>query len=445
MEPCWEAAVARKDQEAAYEALFVLAAADPVGVLQKLESEDSVTPLRVPFIKAAVARALARSDPAQAEKVAESIDSPGTRGTALAGVAEALPAEARDRKLALLARAAVHAKAAKEPLAVFAVALRLLDLGEKETVKALVAEYVGVGKVLPQQRITFGYRLVRIDPPAALSIARELSASDPATADLLLRNVAFSLAADNTVEAERVLRLVPQHEGQIWMAPAIAWKMAMSDPGRARRLVDETQRYYDSPQDYLYLAYGLKGRNPAAADEAFWKGIQGIDRLLEEGAESLAMQIRGGTGALMPLVEQIDPSLVPEVFWRAVAARPAIGNPRSLNDPSLSQLVQFLDWYDRDVASAVFETDRALMEQTDDRELASRVSWFLSWLVLDPRATVARVEQLRATTDLDTKAILELRENVGLRLGQSYEDQWRSVWFMYGYGRMKAPLDRDIW
>ena len=123
----------------------------------------------------------------------------------------------------------------------------------------------------------------------------------------------------------------------------------------------------------------------------------------------------------------------------------AIGNPRSLNDPSLSQLVQFLDWYDRDVASAVFETDRALMEQTDDRELASRVSWFLSWLVLDPRATVARVEQLRATTDLDTKAILELRENVGLRLGQSYEDQWRSVWFMYGYGRMKAPLDRDIW
>ena len=110
--------------------------------------------------------------------------------------------------------------------------------------------------------------------------------------------MAIGLAADNPAEAERVLRLVPQEEGRSWLHPAIAWKMAMSDPARARRLVDESQRYYDSPQSYLYLACGLKGHDPAAADEAFWKGIQGIDRLLEEGAEYLAMQIRGGTGAL---------------------------------------------------------------------------------------------------------------------------------------------------
>ena len=138
----------------------------------------------------------------------------------------------------------------------------LLDLGEKEKVKALVAEYVGVGKVLPQQRITFGYWLVRIDPPAALSIARELSASDPATADLLLRNVAFSLAADNTVEAERVLRLVPQHEGQIWMAPAIAWKMAMSDPGRARRLVDEISALLRFPARLPLSGLWAEGTQP---------------------------------------------------------------------------------------------------------------------------------------------------------------------------------------
>ncbi len=445
MEPCWQAALAQKDPDAAYLALVCLAPADPLGVLRKLESEDSVTPLRVPFIKGAVARALARSDPARAEKVAESIDSPRDRCAALAAVADALPTEARDRKLALLARAAVHAKAAKEPLAVFAVASRLLDLGEKETVKALVAEYVGIGKVIPQQRIPVGYRLICVDPPTALSIARELSTSDRVTANLILQNLALGLAADNPVEAERVLRMVPQEEGRIWLPPAVAWKMAMSDPARARRLVDECQRYYDSPQTYLYLACGLKGRDPSAADEAFWKGIKGIDRLLEEGAEFLAMQIRGGTGALLPLVEQIDPSLVPEVLWRAVAARPVIGNPRSLNDPSLSELVQFLSWYDRDVAAAVFEADRAMMEQSDDRELATRGHWFLSWLLLDPRATVARVEQLRATTDLDTKAILGLREDVGLRLGRSYEDQWRSVWYLRGYGQMKAPLDRDIW
>ncbi len=202
------------------------------------------------------------------------------------------------------------------------IALRLHELGEKEKAKALVAEDVGPGKVDPQQRIAFGLRLAHIDPPAALSIARDLAASSRVDANEILWNVAFGLATENPAEAEHVSRLVPQEEGQNWLHPAIAWKMATSDPARARRLVDESQRYYDSPQSYLYLAYGLKGRDPAAAQEAFWKGIRGIDRLLEEGAEYLAMQIGGG---------------------------------------------------------------------------------------------------------------------------RSYEDQWRSVWFRYGYGQMKTPLDRDIW
>ena len=182
-----------------------------------------------------------------------------------------------------------------------------------------------------------------------------------------------------------------------------------------------------------------------AQEEAFWKGIQGIDRLLEEGSDYLAMQVKGGAAALLPLVEQIDPTLVPEVFWRTVAARPPVDNPRALNDGSLSVLVQFLSWYDREAAAAVFESDRGQMEQADDRELATRVNWFRSWLLLDPRATVARLEQLRATTDLDAKAILDLKESVGLSLGRSYEDRWRLSWFLYGYEKMKAPLDRDIW
>ena len=150
--------------------------------------------------------------------------------------------------------------------------------------------------------------------------------------------MAIGLAEDNPAEAERVLRLVPQEEGQSWMLPALAWKLAKSDPARARRLADESQRYDDSPQTYLYLACGLKGRDPAAADAAFWKGIKGIDRLLEEGTQQIARKIRGGPAALMPLVEQIDPTLVREVFWRSLATRPALDPPRSLSDRSLSEL-----------------------------------------------------------------------------------------------------------
>ena len=84
------------------------------------------------------------------------------------------------------------------------------------------------------------------------------------------------------------------------------------------------------------------------------------------------MQIRGEPGRLLPLVEQIDPSLVPEVFWRAVAARPA-DRQSPLAQRCIAQRTGrlFWAWYDREVAAAVFEPVRALMEQTDDRELAS--------------------------------------------------------------------------
>ena len=323
-------------------------------------------------IKAVVARVLARRDPDRAEKVADSIvDAPIARSAALFTVADALPVEARDRKLALLACAAVHAREAKSPAAEARVAFRLFKLGEKEKAKSLGAEAVASAKADPRIRRSIAFMLAPIDPPAALSIAGELAASSRQTANEILWNVAIGLAVDNPAEAERVLRLVPQEAGESWLHPAIARKMAMSDPARARRLVDESQQYYVSPQSHLYLASGLKARDPAAADEAFWKGIREIDRLLEQGAESLTMQVEGGSAALLPLAEQIDPTLVPELFWRAIAARPPIGDPRLLNDDSSSELVALLSWYNRDVASVVFELVRTLMEQTDDRELAS--------------------------------------------------------------------------
>ena len=110
-------------------------------------------------------------------------------------------------------------------------------------------------------------------------------------------------------------------------------------------------------------------------------------------------------------------------------------------------MAELLAWYDREVAAAVFEPVRDRMDRTDDRELATQRSKFLSWALFDPRAAVARIEQLqlRATTELETKAILTLREFVGRNLARPYEEQWRFVWFVPGYGEMKALLERDFW
>ena len=303
-----------------------------------------------------------------------------------------------------------------------------------------------------------------------------------------LWNIAFRLAADNPAEAERVMNMAPEQPGKSWFPPAIAWKMAQNDPARARRLVDESQRDRDEPQDYLSLALGLKTCDPAAADEAFRKAItlapkklirtrrasegsasepslarrvsmckdaklscrgnmEGMDRLMKEGAEYSAMQ--GIRGVWLPLVEQIDSALVPEIFWRAVATRPPIGNPRSLFDESPSKLAMLLGWYDREVAAAVFEPVRAQMEQADNEDLAAVANplqgWptpFLGWSIFDPRAAVARLEQVPATAAISARAVFNSRVQVAQILGLSYKDRWRRIWT--DYTDMRFLLERDI-
>jgi hypothetical protein len=100
---------------------------------------------------------------------------------------------------------------------------------------------------------------------------------------------------------------------------------------------DESQRYYDFPQTYLFLALGLKSRDQAAAHEAFQTAMQRIDPPMTEEPDYSSRL--GFNGLLLPLVEQIDPELVPEFFWRAVATRPLTGNPRSVRDFPVSHLV----------------------------------------------------------------------------------------------------------
>ncbi len=81
------------------------------------------------------------------------------------------------------------------------------------------------------------------------------------------------------------------------MAPSNDYLENGSDPVRARRLVEEAQRNNDYPQLYLFLSLGLKARDPVGSDEAFWKAIEGIDRLMKEGPEYAATQ---GSRAVIP-------------------------------------------------------------------------------------------------------------------------------------------------
>jgi Carboxypeptidase regulatory-like domain len=439
MEPYWQAAVAQKNSAAADRALRYLAAADPVGVLQKLDAAEFANSAIKPMIQVQVARALAQTDPKQAQEVAEAIATPANRANALLSIVDALAPEEHDGKLAVLNRATLHARDTKRAYPIANVAERWYELGEKERAKALLAECLLLRKEPSILRGQFAARLASVDLEAALAIAKEFPATGRNSASSVFRNIALRLAADNPAEAERVMRLVPQEKGRYWLPPAIAWKMAAVDPARARKLVDESQRYYDHPQAYLFLALGLKLRDPVAADEAFETAMRGIDRLMKEGAEFSAM--RGYRGVLLPLVEQVDPALVPELFWRAVATRPPIGNPRSAVDTSPANLVMLLGWYDRDVASALFEQVRTGMEHADDATLARSTFEFLAWSVFDPRAAVARLEQVPISPKLEPGADFA-RERVAEMLGLSHEERWRRIWS--DYTEMRDLFERDF-
>ncbi len=148
-------------------------------------------------------------------------------------------------------------------------------------------------------------------------------------------NIASRLAAESPAEAERVLRLIPQEPGKIWLPPAIAWKMAATDPARARRLVDEAQRDSRSPAGLFVPGSWVEAARPRGRGAGVLESHQGIDRQIETG-DGVLRHAWDPRWVLLPLVEQIDPTLVPELFWRAVATRPPIGNPRrsSIGHPS---------------------------------------------------------------------------------------------------------------
>ena len=77
------------------------------------------------------------------------------------------------------------------------------------------------------------------------------------------------------------------------------------------------------PEIYVYVALGTKGKDPAAAVEVFRYGMRRLEeRASEPGYRWFEANFLAG---LLPLVERIDPGLVRETLWRAVARGP----PRS--------------------------------------------------------------------------------------------------------------------
>ncbi len=372
---------------------------------------------------------LSRTDFEEATALAESIADPATHAWALVRLSDRLPASERERKLALLARSLLEARTAVDRAdRVFQmgeVAERWYEMGETEKARALFAEGLQiVGQMTEKtefRRGGFAARLARVDLPAALAIAKEFDGSR--SQGRILGGIAFRLIDQNPAEAERVWnqtkgksRLVPQD-------PTLCWKMAAVDPARARRVVEGLGTTQFSPHDYFFLALGTKVRDEPFSRECFQIAVRGIGQLSQDSPE----RYQHFAGMLLPIVERIDPALVPEVFWLDVASRLPVGNPRTLSNYSPSYLVMHLAWYDRDVAAALLEPSLVRFKSAGSDGDAPSSYDYRVWSLFDPRAAVARLEKLPIDPRLANNAI-HTRLAVARSLAQDREERWRKIW-----------------
>jgi hypothetical protein len=202
----------------------------------------------------------------------------------------------------------------------------------------------------------------------------------------------------------------------------LCWKLATVDPARTLRVIDGWPNIDSTPDFYFYLAVGARARDESISRQAFRTALPGLDRMMEARPERFV-----SVGSqLLALAEHIDPALVPEIFWRYVAARLPYGNPRARN-PDLTVRITELAWYDREVAAVLFEPIRTRMAQTQPTELATWGFEFLTWSLIDPRAAVARLETIPVAEDTSGRdRSYAARLAVGASLARSRDERWRA-------------------
>jgi hypothetical protein len=381
-------------------------------------------------LRAAIAEAMAASEPEEASAVAESIVDPAVRAGAMIRLVDALPPVHRDRTPALLDRAAVQATAVADA----ALRIRVIGhvaemwhkLGQVAKARTLFAEGLLIADQMPDkkkyERAYFAARLSLVDPQGALDLTRDFKG--------------VRLGGERrVVDGLRLMERDPSDGLWLWRVMsslrageatlgAIAWAMATDDPARTRRVLGQLP-VLDQRRHlvFAHLALAEKNRDEAACRRLLDEGLRYIDQRMREqpeGFESL-------TGAVLPAVERIDPALVPEFSWREVASRQSFDNPRTIQVYSPSYLIAYLAWYDREVAAALFEPSRARIEQAENRELESWQSEFVVWSYFDPRAAVSRLAKVPVRRDPSADAN-RARLEVARSLGLTYQQRLKTVW-----------------
>ncbi len=383
------------------------------------------------FLRSELSRTMARDDPEEAAAVAESIPEAYRRAQALVNICVQTPDDQRARKRQLIDRVLLSARAEPEPkLKVWQLgeaAELLLDFGETDRAKATFAEGRAIAERLGPDDIEFvGYfasRLARVNLPAALAL---LGGIDQAPSHVVqIGNLAARIAASNPADAERLVTKIRGLRRSYGVTLRTCQNMARADLSRARRIAMDQESAGLRAGAVIFTAYGLRSSDRQSARNLVRQALAEMDRARDQFDLD-----RSNSAAYMPVVESIDPALVPELFWRAVADLAVPDDPRvEYGREDVLRQALLLARYDRQVASALFEpaviasaargTDAGQMIPTELELLAA----------INPRRAVAAVEAMPEPSNLGIRGTVNwLRIILSNQLGRDDENLWGRIW-----------------
>jgi len=398
------------------------------------------------------------ADPEEAMALLESLNIPKNL-TLIRTAQEALDLS-REQKLDLLNRAIMYSRSIQDPidrvyyLSLIAPSFYALD--QVDDAKKIVEELKpSIQKLTPKENtlacavggaaislfeLQAGLQIVRsvsdnnYRMPILFHIARRLAPKDPAEAERIINDSLddIMVKADKAFQ-DAYQREMPESDKQSMFnyyecrTAQVCYSMAPADADRAERIALKVRNPYQRA-----YCLGMAAKALAAADKAKAKNL--ILHSYEILAEASANPQRywlgwyssplRTAGALLPVVEQIDPALLPECIWQSVSFRlyrPAddfmIGMEPESEDAFLAM---YLTRYDHSLAAAIFPKATTINPPPKKVYLPAE-----AWIFIDP-------EQILTSLGENSSLHLNDKKNIVALLSLNPSRRWDAMTSQYG-------------
>ena len=394
------------DGPAAYQTLAMLCEIDPAMALALLEKKKQLDDELSAILSRSIVLSMVKDDPEEALAVATAIKDKMWRGYALVDVSNALPASERIKKLELLQLAALEAGNMSSPSGrvniLSEVGRRLFDLGETERAEKLLREAQSIAEKTPD------------DPNVALAgwqLATNLAPIDLASALKLIKDtgkahvrdrpylfMAVRLASINPSEAERVLELAgpPLTNESYDIKNRVCFHMARKDLPRARRIAATIDEPIWKARALVHMAYAVRQTNKQAAVELLGEAFAELSRSAQLG-DNAAEEAAG----YLPIVEQVDSTLLDEYLWRSLSMRSTVRDPGTVDWGPMTnaKLARSLSLYDRELGSRLLGPALAWLNSSEAQHPGGAPAVCSALALIDPHRAVKTAGAVPDSTD----------------------------------------------